>query len=274
MVGQRLPDQVQVQPPGDWDDHQRIAGPGADRERLEHLAGVDAQRPCFVGGGVGLPVGEQLEGAAPLLQVFGHGRHHQPPPRPRAAAANWTPCVHGHAAVVAYRTRRRRRRRVPSELNPAALWSMTPRSSRPAARPGGLTVDVRSPIEPIGAGRGVRPTNHQAAAEQVAALSAGWLRRRERAPTGWHGTTTTGWTGRWRRSAGKLRSSAASLAPGRSGCCACMAPTSMAGGLHAQGVAIVPASLLRSALGCDRVLSDAEVGLLATAAWTRLHPAA
>jgi len=46
------------------------------------------------------------------------------------------------------------------------------------------------------------------------------------------------------------------------------------GGLHAQGVAIVPASLLRSALGCDRVLSDAEVGLLATAAWTRLPPAA
>ena len=44
--------------------------------------------------------------------------------------------------------------------------------------------------------------------------------------------------------------------------------------LHAQGVAIVPASLLRSALGCDRVLSDAEVELVATAAWTRLHPAA
>jgi hypothetical protein len=46
------------------------------------------------------------------------------------------------------------------------------------------------------------------------------------------------------------------------------------GGLHAQGVAIVPASLLRSALGGDRVLSDAEVELLATTAWTRLHPAA
>ena len=44
--------------------------------------------------------------------------------------------------------------------------------------------------------------------------------------------------------------------------------------LHAQGVAIVPASLLRSALGYDRVLSDAEVELVATAAWTRLHPAA
>ena len=31
------------------------------------------------------------------------------------------------------------------------------------------------------------------------------------------------------------------------------------GGLHAQGVAIVPASLLRSALGHDRVLSDVDV---------------
>jgi hypothetical protein len=39
-------------------------------------------------------------------------------------------------------------------------------------------------------------------------------------------------------------------------------------------MAIVPASQLRSALGHDWVLSDAEVELLATAAWTRLHPAA
>jgi Nuclease-related domain len=46
------------------------------------------------------------------------------------------------------------------------------------------------------------------------------------------------------------------------------------GGLHAQGVAIVPAHLLRSALGYDRVLSDAEVELLATTAWSRLRPAA
>jgi Nuclease-related domain len=46
------------------------------------------------------------------------------------------------------------------------------------------------------------------------------------------------------------------------------------GGLHAQGVAIVPAHLLRSALGHDRVLSDADVNLLATTAWTRLRPAA
>jgi hypothetical protein len=46
------------------------------------------------------------------------------------------------------------------------------------------------------------------------------------------------------------------------------------GGLHAQGVAIVPADLLRSALGDDRVLSDANVNLLATTAWTSLRPAA
>jgi hypothetical protein len=46
------------------------------------------------------------------------------------------------------------------------------------------------------------------------------------------------------------------------------------GGLDAQGVAIVPAHLLRSALRYDRVLSDADVELLATTAWTSLRPAA
>jgi hypothetical protein len=46
------------------------------------------------------------------------------------------------------------------------------------------------------------------------------------------------------------------------------------GGLHAQGVAIVPAHLLRSAFGVDQVLSDADVDLLATTAWTSLRPAA
>jgi Nuclease-related domain len=46
------------------------------------------------------------------------------------------------------------------------------------------------------------------------------------------------------------------------------------GGLEAQGVAIVPAHLLRGALGYDRVLSDADVAMLATTAWTSLCPAA
>jgi Nuclease-related domain len=46
------------------------------------------------------------------------------------------------------------------------------------------------------------------------------------------------------------------------------------GGLDTQGVAIVPAHLLRGALGDDRVLSDADVELLATTARRRLRPAA
>ena len=46
------------------------------------------------------------------------------------------------------------------------------------------------------------------------------------------------------------------------------------GGLHAQGVAIVPGGQLRDALGADRLLSDAEVEALATTAWTSLRPAA
>jgi Nuclease-related domain len=46
------------------------------------------------------------------------------------------------------------------------------------------------------------------------------------------------------------------------------------GCLHAQGVAIVPAHLLRGALGYDRALSDADVALLAATARMRLRPAA
>jgi hypothetical protein len=46
------------------------------------------------------------------------------------------------------------------------------------------------------------------------------------------------------------------------------------GGLIAGGVAVVPAARLRSALGADRVLSDADVTVLATTAWARLRPAA
>ena len=44
------------------------------------------------------------------------------------------------------------------------------------------------------------------------------------------------------------------------------------GGLRAQGVAIVPATLLCSALGFDRVLSDADVELYAATAKARLRP--
>jgi hypothetical protein len=44
-------------------------------------------------------------------------------------------------------------------------------------------------------------------------------------------------------------------------------------GLHAQGVAIVPASRLRAALGVDQVLSDNDVELLANTVRIRLRPA-
>jgi hypothetical protein len=46
------------------------------------------------------------------------------------------------------------------------------------------------------------------------------------------------------------------------------------GGLRAQGVAVVPAALLRSALGCEQVLSDTDIELLAATARTSLRPAA
>jgi Nuclease-related domain len=44
-------------------------------------------------------------------------------------------------------------------------------------------------------------------------------------------------------------------------------------GVDTQGVAIVPTHLLREALGVDRVLSNADVDLLAATAWTSLRPA-
>jgi len=46
------------------------------------------------------------------------------------------------------------------------------------------------------------------------------------------------------------------------------------GGLRVQGVAIVPATLLRSALGYDQVLSDADIERYAASARMRLRPAA
>jgi hypothetical protein len=45
------------------------------------------------------------------------------------------------------------------------------------------------------------------------------------------------------------------------------------GGLHAQGVAVVPASLLRSALGHDQLLSDTDIERYAASARMRLRPA-
>ena len=46
------------------------------------------------------------------------------------------------------------------------------------------------------------------------------------------------------------------------------------GGLRARGVAIVPATLLRSALGYEQLLSEVDVELYAATARMRLWPAA
>src|SRR5215211_5244002 len=54
----------------------------------------------------------------------------------------------------------------------------------------------------------------------------------------------------------------------------CVHGAQVHGGGEAQGVAIMPAGRLRDALGQDRVLSDADVQLLAAAARRRLRPAA
>jgi hypothetical protein len=90
---------------------------------------------------------------------------------------------------------------------------------------------------------------------------------------GWGGTTTIGWTARWRRSAG--RQVIGRLLGTRASPLLCVHDAHVHGGsLHAQGMAIVPAHLLRGALGYDRVLSDADVDLVATTAWTSLRPAA
>jgi hypothetical protein len=46
------------------------------------------------------------------------------------------------------------------------------------------------------------------------------------------------------------------------------------GGLRARGVAVVPARLLRGALGHDQVLSEVDVERYAATARMRLRPAA
>jgi hypothetical protein len=90
-----------------------------------------------------------------------------------------------------------------------------------------------------------------------------------RAPTGWSGTTTIRWIAPRHRALG---GDGIGRALGtRTAALLCVHGENVQdGGLDAQGVAIAPARLLRSALGYDRVLSDADVELLAT---TRLDQA-
>jgi hypothetical protein len=81
-------------------------------------------------------------------------------------------------------------------------------------------------------------------------------------------------TAPWGRWAGRPKRSAGCSAPTLTRCCASTAPTAKAAVWTPRAWRSCPAHLLRSALGYDRVLSDAEVELLATTAWTSLRPAA
>jgi hypothetical protein len=62
---------VEVQPTRGGNDHQRVPGPGPQRQRLEHLVDLNAEGPGLVDGRVGLSMGDHLEDAASLLEVLG-----------------------------------------------------------------------------------------------------------------------------------------------------------------------------------------------------------
>jgi hypothetical protein len=49
VVAQHLAYKTSIQPARGRDDHQHIAGPGAHRQRLEHLAGIDADSMVTAG---------------------------------------------------------------------------------------------------------------------------------------------------------------------------------------------------------------------------------
>jgi hypothetical protein len=91
--------------------------------------------------------------------------------------------------------------------------------------------------------------------------------RSVRAAMGWVWHNHYRLTARSTPCAGKPRGSAGCSAPRRA--LLCVHGAQVHGGAEAHGVAIVPAGWLREALGQDRVLSDANVELLAAAARRR-----
>src|SRR5262249_47867998 len=64
------------------DRHQGIAARGAYRDRLDNLAGIDAERPRLVDRGVGLPVRDGLERDTMGFEILRYPRHHPNPLSP------------------------------------------------------------------------------------------------------------------------------------------------------------------------------------------------
>src|SRR5689334_19637271 len=78
-VAYRCLDEVHVEAAGCRDRHQGIAARDAHRDRLENLAGVDAERPGLGDRGVGLLVRDGLERDAVGFEMLCYLRHHPAP---------------------------------------------------------------------------------------------------------------------------------------------------------------------------------------------------
>src|SRR5690242_4886494 len=78
-VAYRCLDEVHVEATGCRDRHQGIAARDAHRDRLENLAGVDAERPGLGDRGVGLLVRDGLERNAVGFEMLCYLRHHPAP---------------------------------------------------------------------------------------------------------------------------------------------------------------------------------------------------
>src|SRR2546423_629110 len=78
-IARRCLDEMHVEAAGCRDRHQGVAARDAHRDRLENLAGIDAEGPGLGDRGVGLLVRDVLERDAVGLEMLCYLRHHPAP---------------------------------------------------------------------------------------------------------------------------------------------------------------------------------------------------
>src|SRR5215469_4237112 len=78
-IAHRCLDEMHVEAAGCRDRHQGIAASAAHRDRLENLAGVDAERPRLGDGGVGLLVRDRRVRDAVGFEMLRYPCHHPAP---------------------------------------------------------------------------------------------------------------------------------------------------------------------------------------------------
>src|SRR5712692_6765923 len=78
-IAHRCLDEMHVEATGCRDRHQGIAARDTHRDRLENLAGIDAERPRLGDRGVGLLVRDGLEWDAVGFEMLRYPRHHPTP---------------------------------------------------------------------------------------------------------------------------------------------------------------------------------------------------